>query len=38
VEILKRLHEALRRKRPEFWPKDWILYNYNGPGHRGFET
>jgi len=22
VEILKRLHEALRRKRPELWPKD----------------
>jgi hypothetical protein len=22
VEILKRLHETVRRKRPQFWPKD----------------
>jgi hypothetical protein len=25
VETLKRLHEAVRRKRPELWPNNWIL-------------
>jgi hypothetical protein len=25
VKILKRLCEAVRRKIPELWPKDWIL-------------
>jgi hypothetical protein len=25
VEILKRLLEAVRRKRPKLWPNDWIL-------------
>jgi hypothetical protein len=27
VEILKRLHEALRRKRLELWSNDWILHH-----------
>jgi hypothetical protein len=31
VEILKRLHEAVRRKRPELWPNDWILHHDNVP-------
>jgi hypothetical protein len=26
VETLKRLHEAIGRKRPELWPNDWILH------------
>jgi hypothetical protein len=26
VEILKRLREAVRRKRPELLPNDWILH------------
>jgi hypothetical protein len=34
VEILKRLHEAVRRKRPELWPNDWILYHDNAPAHK----
>jgi hypothetical protein len=32
VELLKRLHEAVRRKRPELWPNDWILHN-DAPPH-----
>jgi hypothetical protein len=34
VEVLKRLHEAVRRKRPELWPNDWILHNDNAPAHK----
>jgi hypothetical protein len=33
VEILKRLREAVSRKRPELWPNDWILHHNNDPGH-----
>jgi hypothetical protein len=29
VEILKRLHEAVRRKWPELWPRDRILHHDN---------
>jgi hypothetical protein len=29
VEILKWLREAVRKKRPERWPKDWILHHDN---------
>jgi hypothetical protein len=29
VEILKNLHEAVHRKRPELWPSDWILHHDN---------
>jgi hypothetical protein len=34
VETLKWLHEAVRRKRPELWPNDWILHHDNAPAHR----
>jgi len=27
VQILKRLHETVQRKRPELWPKDWIHHH-----------
>jgi hypothetical protein len=37
VEILNWLHEAVRRKRPEVWPNDWILYHYNAPGHKSLS-
>jgi hypothetical protein len=37
VEILKPLHEALRRKRPELWPNDWILYYVNAPAHKALS-
>jgi histone-lysine N-methyltransferase SETMAR len=34
VEILKRLREAVRRKRPEIRIKDWILHHDNAPAHK----
>jgi hypothetical protein len=34
VEILKWLHEAVCRKRPERWPNDWILTRDNPPTHK----
>jgi len=34
VEILKRLREAVSRKRPELWPNDWILHHDNAPAHK----
>jgi hypothetical protein len=34
MEILKRLHEAVRRKRPEIWHKDWTLHHDNAPAHK----
>jgi hypothetical protein len=36
-EILKRLYEAVRRKRPELWPNDWILHHDNAPGHKALS-
>jgi len=30
----KRLNEAVRRKRPELWPNDWILHYDNAPPHK----
>lgn len=34
VEILKRLHDAIRRKRPHFWQTgDWLLHHDNAPAH-----
>jgi histone-lysine N-methyltransferase SETMAR len=34
VEIMNRLHEAVRIKRPELWPDDWILHHDNAPAHK----
>jgi hypothetical protein len=34
VEILKRLREAVCRKRPEHWPNDLILHHDNAPAHK----
>jgi hypothetical protein len=34
VEILKRLREAVCRKRPELWPNDWILHHDSAPAHK----
>jgi hypothetical protein len=36
VEILKRLHEAVSRRRPELWPNYWILQHNNPPAHISF--
>jgi hypothetical protein len=38
LEILKRLHESVRRKRPELWPNDWILHHDNAPAHKVFSV
>jgi hypothetical protein len=37
VEILKWLHEAVRRKRPELWSNDWILHHDSAPSHKAFS-
>jgi transposase len=34
MEILKRLHESARIKRPKLWPNDWILHHNNAPAHK----
>jgi hypothetical protein len=34
VEIMKWLHEALCRKRPEIWLNDWILHHINPSAHK----
>jgi hypothetical protein len=34
VEILKRLRKDLRRKRPQFFPNDWILHHDSAPVHK----
>jgi transposase len=33
LEILARLREAVRRRRPELWTNAWILHHYNAPAH-----
>jgi hypothetical protein len=34
VEILKRLREAVRIKRPKIWASDWILHHDNAPAYK----
>jgi hypothetical protein len=29
VEVLTRLRESVRRKRPKLWPSNWILHHYD---------
>jgi hypothetical protein len=38
LEILKRLREAVYRKRPELWPNDWILHHDNAPAHKALSV
>ena len=34
VEVLKRLRDAVRRKRPRFWSSgDWLFHHENAPAH-----
>jgi hypothetical protein len=33
LEILARLREAVRRRRPELWPDAWITHLDNAPAH-----
>jgi hypothetical protein len=35
LEIWARLHEAVRRRRPELWPDAWILHNDNALAYDG---
>jgi hypothetical protein len=34
VEILRWVCEAVWRKRPEFWPNDWILLHVTAPAKK----
>jgi hypothetical protein len=38
VEILQRLREAVRRKRPDIWPNNWILHRNNAPIQKALYT
>jgi hypothetical protein len=38
VEILKRLHEAVRTERPQLWPKDLILHHDTAPAHKALSS
>ena len=33
IEFLTKLHERVRRKRPELWRNGWILHQENAPAH-----
>jgi hypothetical protein len=33
VEVLTRLRESVRLKRPQKWKKDWALYHDNAPSY-----
>jgi hypothetical protein len=33
VEILKWLHEAVHRKKPELWLNNWIFHHDSAPAH-----
>jgi len=33
IEVLTKLFERVRRKRPELWRNGWILYQDNAPAH-----
>jgi hypothetical protein len=34
LELLKRLREAVHKKRPELWPINWILQHNSAPAHK----
>jgi transposase len=36
--MLKQLHEAVHRKRPELWPNNWILHHNNAPAHEALSV
>jgi hypothetical protein len=38
VEMLKRLREAVSRKRPELRPSDWILHHDSAPAHKALPV
>jgi histone-lysine N-methyltransferase SETMAR len=38
VEILKQLHEAVHRKRPELWPNYWTLHYEHVPANKALSV
>ena len=38
LEVLTRLRECVRRKRPGLWPGKWILHHDNAPAHNGLRV
>ena len=38
IEVLTKLHERLRRKRPELWRNGWILHQDNAPSHNALSV
>lgn len=39
IEVLKRLRDAVRRKRPELWRSDnWFFHHDNAPAHSALRT
>jgi hypothetical protein len=38
VEVLKRLHGAVDRKRSELWPNDWIIHHDNAAAHKALSV
>jgi hypothetical protein len=38
VEILKWLHDAVHRNRPELWPSNWILHYDDAPAYKALSV
>src|SRR5215469_14721696 len=39
LEVLKQLHDAVRRKRPELWRSgEWLLHHDNAPVHTALSV
>jgi len=38
LEVLTRLRECVRRKRPGLWPDKWILHHDNAPAHEALRV
>ena len=38
LEVLKRLRDAVRRKRPELWRSDEWLVHHNAPAHTALSV
>ena len=38
IEVLKKLHDRVRRKQPELWRNGWILHQDNAPAHSALSV
>jgi len=38
IEVLTKLRERVRRKRPELWRNGWILHQDNAPAHNALSV